>query len=600
MFYTRSYIIMYPGYGYHHCYSCGSRHQAGGAQRGSNQNVEQDTIVLKVVNAEVTVAFDTSVRDADVWAKLANPSSAEFEVWTTEFAAHLAAKWRAGGYILDPSQVGIKAFELMMTPGTPLDGGRRLQTAAARRLQSGDTCGDAGPCAYTLEATVEFDIIIDDPEAVDMPSIGASIAANLQLGCDADAAANDPGRQSASGTASSQPLWFVQSCRTFSTSTVTLSSEIGAEIPPGPADGDSEDDDTIWGWLLFLTLVCCCCGSIAAGIRYFQKKTAARKDKRAMPREADIVTVTALPMAVAVAAVGGVASPVPAQVLQLQVDQAFKQADLDRNGTINRGEIMAYVRGLNLPGVTADYVEGVWLVHDLNGDGVLQKPEFAGLLAVLHAHAAQMSQRIDARVDEAFEKAGQGGAGALTATEVLAYIRDLKLPGITQRYVEGVRRPNFLTNQPTHQPTHQPTRGAGVGGLRPQRRRGPAALRVRQPAGGALLAPGARGRGRGWPAGGGSGAGRRGVIDGLEPGLCQRWRGDGCRDGRAVDERRHWSGRVGGVLVRGAPAAVLVTPHDGGADVGATHHISAGPGRHLRSGDAGGRRERACERAPKE
>jgi hypothetical protein len=64
------------------------------------------------------------------------------------------------------------------------------------------------------------------------------------------------------------------------------------------------------------------------------------------------------------------------------VNQAFARYDVDRSGSLTKDECVAFIAGKGLA-VTRQYLEGVWSVHDKNGDGTLDPQEFASLYSIL-------------------------------------------------------------------------------------------------------------------------------------------------------------------------------------------------------------------------
>ena len=64
------------------------------------------------------------------------------------------------------------------------------------------------------------------------------------------------------------------------------------------------------------------------------------------------------------------------------ISQAFARYDRDHSGTLTKDECFDFIKVKGLS-VTRQYLEGVWTVFDENGDGTLDKKEFATLYEVL-------------------------------------------------------------------------------------------------------------------------------------------------------------------------------------------------------------------------
>jgi uncharacterized membrane protein YgcG len=75
--------------------------------------------------------------------------------------------------------------------------------------------------------------------------------------------------------------------------------------------------------------------------------------------------------------------------LQGEVSQIFARFDYDRTGKLDQDQIMTFVKSQQWPGVTPDYVYGVWSVFDINRDGALDAAEFASMLKVLKDRTVQ-------------------------------------------------------------------------------------------------------------------------------------------------------------------------------------------------------------------
>lgn len=80
------------------------------------------------------------------------------------------------------------------------------------------------------------------------------------------------------------------------------------------------------------------------------------------------------------------------QQVDSDVRAAFRTFDTDGSGTLTKDECMDFCHGL---AVSRNYLEGVWAVYDSNGDGTLDRREFASLYAVLMTKHDAVSPRPD-------------------------------------------------------------------------------------------------------------------------------------------------------------------------------------------------------------
>jgi hypothetical protein len=107
----------------------------------------------------------------------------------------------------------------------------------------------------------------------------------------------------------------------------------------------------------------------------------------------------------------GAGMPV-APALRQEVAEIFARFDYDRTGTLSEDQIMDYVTNTLRPGVTLEYVQGLWSVYDVNHDDQLDPTEFASMLKCLKSREVAASPAIvpDDVVDR-FAARQAGGPG---------------------------------------------------------------------------------------------------------------------------------------------------------------------------------------------
>ena len=84
------------------------------------------------------------------------------------------------------------------------------------------------------------------------------------------------------------------------------------------------------------------------------------------------------------------------------IGQAFAKYDADRSGALTKDECVDFIKGKGLA-VTRQYLEGVWTVFDQNGDGTLDKREFATLYSVLMKKSIDSQNTGDKMTQESFQ-----------------------------------------------------------------------------------------------------------------------------------------------------------------------------------------------------
>ena len=114
-------------------------------------------------------------------------------------------------------------------------------------------------------------------------------------------------------------------------------------------------------------------------------------------------------------------------VTAVAVGQAFAKYDADRSGALTKDECVDFIKGKGLA-VTRQYLEGVWTVFDQNGDGTLDKREFATLYSVLMKKSIDSQNANIKMTQEPFE----------SETPVQAF--ESKMPAETLGYLSELAR----------------------------------------------------------------------------------------------------------------------------------------------------------------
>lgn len=143
--------------------------------------------------------------------------------------------------------------------------------------------------------------------------------------------------------------------------------------------------------------------------------------------------------------------------------EMFRRFDRDNNGTISKVEAQRMLEEMQLD-VSGGYIDGVWGVYDVNGDGVLDQDEFSKFVQVLVSRSQSQIRVAPSNWEEHFSVQHQRPYYINAATNERTWVRPARSDHATstsastsattwiQRFSQKHKRPyyiNTVTNERT-------------------------------------------------------------------------------------------------------------------------------------------------------